>query len=187
MDLTQTTLLVGILAFTMLVVFYQLKERAHHPARVSGRISKEDRRFLRRAASMAAVEVALSEVALKNSSAPSVQYMAKRIVDDQTQINRRLVSLAWRYGMTVPVEPGHDVRQQARQLCTLRGGAFDHAYDEAIVEDHRKAIELFAAASQSGNRDIRQLAQEALPMLDLHLKLAEQLDPQLSLSPLPPM
>jgi putative membrane protein len=187
MDLTQTTLLTGILALVALVVYYQLKANASHPARTHGSISKEDRRFLRQAVTVSAAEVALSQLALKTSSAASVQYMAKRIVDDQTQVNRKLASLAWRYRVNVSAEPGQEVKQKTQQLRTLRGGAFDQAYDEVIVQDHRKAIDLFTAAAGSGNAEIRHLAEATLPTLDLHLKMAVELEPRVAAPPLPLM
>lgn len=190
MDLTQITLLSGILALVAVVIYYQLKTSAHHPARIHGNISKEDRRFLRQAVTVSAAEVTLSQLALKTSSAASVQYMAKRIVDDQTQVNRKLASLAWRYRVNVSAEPGQEVKQQAQQLRTLRGGAFDQAYDEVIVRDHRKVIDLFTAAAASANAEIRHLAEATLPTLDLHLKMAEELEPRVAAvtePPLPPM
>jgi putative membrane protein len=190
MDLTQISLLVGILAFAALVVFYQVKDSAGHPARIHGNISKEDRRFLRQAVAVAATEVSLSQLALKTSATALVQYMAKRIVDDCTQMNRKLASLAWRYRVNVSAEPGPDAQQKAQQLRALRGSAFDQAYDEVILEDHRKAIDLFTAATQSPNPEIRGLAEAALPTLDLHLKMAEELDPRVAAPaapPLPPM
>lgn len=190
MDLTQTTLLTGILALVALVIYYQVKASAGHPARIHGSISKEDRRFLRMAVTVSATEVSLSQLALKTSSAAPVQYMAKRIVDDQTQVNRKLASLAWRYRVNVSAEPGPEAQQKARQLRTLRGSAFDQAYDEVVVQDHRKAIDLFTTAARSANGEIRRLAETTLPTLDLHLKMAEDLDPRVaavSAPPLPPM
>lgn len=189
MDLTKLSLLIGMLALITLVIYVQLKDSASHPVRLHGHISKDDRRFLRQAASMSATEVTLSQLALKTSATALVQYMAKRIVDDCTQVNRKLASLAWRYRVNVSAEPGPEVQQQARQLQALRGSAFDHAYDEAIVQDHRKAIDLFNAAAHSANPEIRSLAQATLPTLDLHLKLAEELDPRgaESVAALPPM
>lgn len=180
MDLTQTSLLIAIIALIALVIYYQLKESAAHPARVHGHISKEDRRFLRQAVTVSATEVTLSQLALKTSATALVQYMAKRIVDDCTQVNRKLASLAWRYRVNVSAEPGPDAQQKAKQLRALRGSAFDQAYDEVIVQDHRMAIDLFNAAAQSANPDIRGLAKATLPTLDLHLKLAEELDPRMS-------
>jgi len=188
MDLTQTTLLTGILALVALVIYYQLKDRANHPTRIHGHISKDDRRFLRQAATVSAAEVSLSQLALRTSSAAPVQYMAKRIVDDHTQVNRKLASLAWRYRVHVSAEPGPEVQQKARQLRNLHGSAFDHAYDEAVVADHRKAIDLFTAAAQSANAEIRRLAEATLPTLDLHLKMAQELDPRVAAAaPLPLM
>lgn len=189
MDLTQITLLTGILALVALVIYYQLKASANHPARIHGSISKEDRRFLRQAVTVSSAEVTLSQLALKTSAAAPVQYMAKRIVDDQTQVNRKLASLAWRYRVNVSAEPGPEAERQARQLRSLRGSAFDQAYDEVIVQDHRRAIDLFNAAVHSTNAEIRRLAESTLPTLDLHLKMAEDLDPRATASapPLPLM
>lgn len=189
MDLTKISLLVGILALIALVVYAQLKDSTSHPLRVYGHISKDDRRFLRQAVTVSATEVTLSQLALKTSATALVQYMAKRIVDDCTQVNRKLTSLAWRYRVNVSAEPGPELQQKTRQLRRLCGSAFDQAYDEAIVRDHRKAIDLFSAAAQSANPDIRGLAKATLPTLDLHLKLAEEMDARgsASVAALPPM
>ncbi|WP_233842543.1 DUF4142 domain-containing protein [Dyella sp. 2HG41-7] len=187
MDLTQTTLFVGILALATLVLYYQFKARSEHPARIYGDISRDDRRFLRQAATVSATEVTLSQLALKMSNTALVQYMAKRIVDDQTQVNRKLASLAWRYRVHVSAEPGPEAQKRAQQLRALQGGAFDQAYDDVVLQDHRKAIDLFTAATGSANAEIRQLAEATLPTLDLHLRMAEDLDPRGASSPLPPM
>lgn len=187
MDLTQTTLFIGILALATLVLYYQIKARADHPARIHGDISRDDRRFLRQAATVSAAEVSLSQLALKVSNTALVQYMAKRIVDDQTQVNRKLANLAWRYHVHVSAEPGPEAQQRARQLRALQGSAFDQAYDDVVLQDHRKAIDLFTAAANSENAEIRRLAEATLPTLDLHLKMAEDLDPRGVSSPLPLM
>lgn len=187
MDLTQISLLIGILALVALVIYCQRKDSVSHPARMHGIISKEDRHFLRQAVTVSAKEVTLSQLALKTSATALVQYMAKRIVDDCTQVNRKLASLAWRYRVNVSAEPGPDAQQKAKQLRTLRGSAFDQAYDEVIVADHRKAIDLFNTAAQSANPDIRRLAEATLPTLDLHVKMAEELDPRMTASGAPPL
>ncbi|RUL77735.1 DUF4142 domain-containing protein [Dyella choica] len=190
MDLTQASILLGILALATPVIYYQLKDRARHPARIHGGISKDDRRFLRRAVTVSTTEVTLSQLALKTSATALVQYMAKRIVDDCTQLNRTLTSLARRYRVNVSAEPGPDAQHKAKQLRALRGSAFDQAYDAVILEDHLKAIVLFAEAARSANAEISGFAQATLPTLDLHLKMAEELDPRVSATaspPLPPM
>ncbi|GLQ87476.1 DUF4142 domain-containing protein [Dyella flagellata] len=187
MDLTQTSFLLGILALAALVIYYQLKDSARHPVRIHGNISKDDRRFLRLAVTVSATEVTLSQLALKTSATALVQYMAKRIVDDCTQVNRRLASLAWRYRVNVSAEPGPEAQRKAKHLRALRGSAFDQAYDAVILEDHLKAIVLFASAARSTNAEIRDLAEATLPTLDLHLKMAEELDPRAGTSPAPPL
>ncbi|MFK2900682.1 DUF4142 domain-containing protein [Dyella jejuensis] len=181
--MTQSTLLVGILAFVAWVAMSQWRESR---ARGSG-ISKEDRHFLRQAVAVGASEVTLSELALQTSTAVPVQHLAKRIVDDHSQVNRKLASLAWRYKVNVSAQPSAETQARARQLNTLRGYAFDCAYDDVIVEDELKAIELFTAASRSDNPDIRRLAEATLPTLDLHLKLAENLETGMTHAALPPM
>ena len=190
MDLTQTALLCGILVLAALVIYAQARDSARHPARLHGRISKDDKRFLRQAVTVSAAEITLSQLALKRSATALVQYMAKRIVDDCTQMNRKLASLAWRYRVNVSAEPGPEVQRKASQLRALGGSAFDHAYDAVIVQDHLKAIHLFSTAAHSSNPEIRGLAQETLPTLDLHLKMASELDPRVAATaapPLPPM
>jgi putative membrane protein len=67
-------------------------------------------------------------------------------------------------------------REMVEKLTKLRGGEFDEAYMEAMVEDHAKDLEAFRAQADEGESEIDRWAARMLPTLDAHLRLAERVE-----------
>ena len=64
-----------------------------------------------------------------------------------------------------------------RKLAAQSGAAFDRAFVEHMVKDHKKAIAEFERASKDRalSEETRTLASNALPKLRNHLAMAETL------------
>jgi len=61
--------------------------------------------------------------------------------------------------------------------ASYTGSDFDKRYIDRQVQDHRKTIDLFEKeASQGGNAELKQFAQQTLPTLRSHLSQAESID-----------
>ncbi|MDO1527238.1 DUF4142 domain-containing protein [Fulvimonas sp. R45] len=144
-------------------------------ARTGASLTGQDRSFLRDASASGAAEVSLGQLALQQSSAPQVHELAQRIVDDHTRANRQLAELATRDDVAVSAQPQPDSVAEAQKLRALHGPAFDRAFADAMVRDHRKAIALFEGAAGSGNAQISQFAKATLPALRQHLQMAQAL------------
>jgi putative membrane protein len=60
------------------------------------------------------------------------------------------------------------------RLSKLSGAAFDRAYMQAMLVDHRKDVNEFRMESKSGkDADVKGWAGKTLPTLEEHLKLAQ--------------
>lgn len=136
---------------------------------------EHDAMFMRHAAADGLAEVELGRIALERASSTQVRQLAQRIVDDHTKANQQLMEMARRKQVTLPTEPAPMHKREAERLRGLSGSAFDQAYAQAMVGDHRKAIRMFDVESRSAtDSGLRQFAGTTLPVLKTHLQLAEQ-------------
>lgn len=136
----------------------------------------QDAKFMREAAAANMAEIQAGRIALDKSSNAQVKQLAQRIIDDHTKAGNQLTSIAQRKHVSLPAEPMPMQKQEADHLKSLSGSAFDKAYAQAMVKDHRKAIKLFGMESASGSDpDLKQFASTTLPALKMHLQMAEQL------------
>lgn len=134
-----------------------------------------DATFMRQAAADGLAEVQLGRLALERASSAQVRQLAQRIVDNHTEANDQLMTLAERKQVTLPAEPMPTQQHEAARLKALSGAAFDQAYARTMVQDHRKAIRLFGMASRnSADSEVKQFASATLPVLKTHLRLAEE-------------
>ncbi|MGN2253241.1 DUF4142 domain-containing protein [Frateuria sp. GZRe12] len=135
-----------------------------------------DAMFMRKAAAANTAEIQAGRIALDKSGNAEVKQLAQRIIDDHTKAGDQLVSIAQRKQVSLPTEPMPTQKQEADHLKSLSGTAFDQAYAQAMVKDHRDAIELFGMESANGSDpDLKQFASTTLPALKMHLQMAEQL------------
>jgi len=60
------------------------------------------------------------------------------------------------------------------KLAKLSGPAFDRAYMQAMVADHKKDVNEFRLEAKSGkDADVKGWAAKTLPTLEEHLRLAQ--------------
>jgi putative membrane protein len=70
-----------------------------------------------------------------------------------------------------------------KKLSKLSGDAFDQAYMQDMLKDHKTDIAAFEKESTSGkDPDVKQFASQTLPTLKDHLKQAETVTPKLTTS-----
>ena len=64
----------------------------------------------------------------------------------------------------------------AKRLSGLDGAAFDRAYLQHIIQEHRNAVALFTKEAEQGQHpQLKAFASQMLPMLQEHLQRAQQL------------
>lgn len=134
-----------------------------------------DKEFVSNAGMAGLAEVQMANLALQKAQSADVKAFAQRMVTDHSKSNAELAQLATTKGLALPTELGGEHKAGLEHLTTLSGAAFDRAYMQHMVEDHRKAVSLFETAQTSvQDPDIKGYADKTLPVLREHRTLAEE-------------
>jgi putative membrane protein len=138
-----------------------------------GQFSATDQAFIKKAAEGGQAEVTLAKLAQERASNEKVKAYAQRLERDHSQANEELRSLAAQKSVTLPSEGQTPIPKQ-KKLESLKGAAFDTAYIDAMIADHKKDIAEFERhASKGSDPDLKAFAQKMLPTLREHLKEAQ--------------
>ena len=145
----------------------------------SSKVSRGDRNFIMQAANDSLAEIELGKLAQEKASNPEVKKFGQRMIDDHTKATQELEPIATKLGVTPPKEPTGSHARMVQGLSKRDAQRFDHDYAEAMVKDHEKAVKLFQRTSEKGeSEELRQFAAKHLPVLQEHLKMAQQLRDQ---------
>jgi putative membrane protein len=137
-------------------------------------VSSADRKFIQEAAMGGMMEIELGKVALQRSSNDQVRQLARRIIDDHTQANDQLRSLAADKGIDVLPQIESKHQKEIDKLQKLSGERFDRDYTAFMVSDHKKDLKAFRReAKGASDSDLREFAAATLPKLEQHLNLAQ--------------
>jgi putative membrane protein len=96
------------------------------------------------------------------------------MVADHSDAGAKLQAVASKEGMSVSSTLNQEDQATYNKLRNLSGADFDRAYADAMVKDHEQDIAEFEREAKSGKDSaVRQFAQDTLPTLREHLKLAQ--------------
>jgi len=141
-----------------------------------GNLNSHDRDFLMDAAMDGLMEVELGRLAAQQGTSDAVKQFGQRMVDDHTQANTELMSLASGKGITLPTELGEKHRQRVTKLSGMSGAEFDRAYVRMMVSAHNKDVAEFEKQSNRGaDADLKAFAAKTLPILREHQQMARAL------------
>ncbi|GIK98282.1 MAG: hypothetical protein BroJett029_24910 [Alphaproteobacteria bacterium] len=144
-------------------------------------LSETDMQFVQKAATDGMAEVELGEMAADKAASEEVQAFGEQMVEDHTKANDQLEQIADEKGIDLPDEMSVEAKEMQESLDALSEGEFDRAYMQHMVEDHEKAVELFQKQAESGqDPELKQFAEQTLPVLQQHLERAQQIDTSLT-------
>ncbi len=131
--------------------------------------------FVTNAAEGGVAEVELGRLAQQKASSDEVKRFAERMVTDHSKANDELKSIAQTKGVTLPTDLESKDKSLERRLSKLSGTAFDRAYMNAMVKDHRHDVSEFRKEAKAGrDPEVKSWAEKTLPTLEDHLKEAQQ-------------
>ena len=134
-----------------------------------------DQAFVQKAAEGGLAEVELGKLAQEKGASEQVKSFGQRMVTDHGKANNELKTLAQTKNITVPAAIGPHEKATRDRLAKLSGPAFDRAYMQAMLADHKKDVAEFQRESTAGkDAEIKSFAAKTLPTLEDHLKLARQ-------------
>jgi putative membrane protein len=132
-----------------------------------------DQEFARKVAAGGHAEVELAMLAQQKGSSEEVKNLASRLRTDHMKANDELTKIASQKNWTLPAEPTADQKNQKAKLEKLSGTAFDKAYADLMVTNHRNNIPLFERqAAKGADAELKQFASNTLPTLKEHLEMA---------------
>ena len=133
-----------------------------------------DHAFVMDAAMGGMAEVELGRVASGKAQSDAVKRFAERMVTDHGKINDELKTLAQNKNISLPTDSGAKHKAMKDRLEKLSGAAFDKAYMQEMLTDHRKDVSEFQKESRTGkDPDVKAWATKTLPTLEEHLQLAQ--------------
>jgi putative membrane protein len=136
--------------------------------------SSADHTFIMKAAQGGMAEVELGQLAATKASSEQVKQFGQRMVTDHQKANDELKTLAQQKNITVPTDLDAKDKTEKDRLSKLSGEAFDKAYMQHMLADHRKDVNEFRKESTSGkDPDVKAWAGKTLPTLEEHLKMAQ--------------
>lgn len=135
-----------------------------------------DRTFAKKADQGDLAEVKLAQLAEQKTQNPTVQAFAQRMIKDHSKANDQLQGVASTTNVNLPAQPNAKQQKTYDRLSKLTGTAFDRAYAQDMVKDHEHDIAEFKKEADNGtNPQIKQFAQNTLPVLQKHLTLARHM------------
>src|SRR3954447_5493984 len=137
------------------------------------KLSAKDKSFAQEAAMGGMAEVELGNLAQQNAQNDDVKQFGARMVQDHTAANQQLMQILAAKDFSVPQQLDEKHRRTLDKLSKMRGSEFDRAYMRDMVQDHEKDVKQFRQESQkASDPDIKGFAQQTLPVLEQHLKIA---------------
>lgn len=169
----------------------QLTNQQHIDS-IAGLPSKADASFMVNAASGGMLELQLGELVETRSRNQRVKRFAAMMIKDHSEIGEKLKALADSKNITLPDSMSNRHQKEKERLQKKNGAAFDEAYIDLMVEDHRKDIREFEQQAKNGtNEAVKAFASDHLRMLHKHLDSAMSIQKAVSknmpLTPVPPL
>ncbi len=150
----------------------------------STKLSAGDEKALKDMAQANINEIAAAKIALSKAQSSEVKAFAQQMVKDHSDALTKVQAVAQQKGLALPTKPDAKHMAMAAKLEKLSGGAFDKMYMEnAGTKDHKMVLSKLQSDSKKiKDSDVKALAEAHLPVVEQHLKSAEQISMESSMS-----
>lgn len=132
-------------------------------------------RFMSQAIEGDLAEIQMGKLAQQNGATDQVKQFGQRLVSDHSADLQKAKSVAQSMGMNPPTAPDAKQRADYQKMSKLSGAKFDRQFARDMVRDHKKDISKFKRESKKSGAAAN-YAQQALPVLEQHLQMAESLN-----------
>lgn len=146
------------------------------PALAQEQLAAAPAEFVTKAGSIGMAEVAMGQLGAQKAQSAQVKEFAQHIIQDHSRNNLQLQQAAAAAGQTLPAAPTDEEREALARLQSMPESQFDQAFMQQMVQDHKKAVQLYQAQAQAGrDPQLQAYAQATLPALQQHLQMAQSL------------
>jgi len=137
-------------------------------------LSSSDKKFVEKAAQGGVAEVEMGKLAAQKAQSAEVKQFGERMVKDHSAANDKLMKLASDKGVAASNEMDASTKREYDKLSKLSGAQFDQEYMKSMVSDHEKDVKEFQSEAKSAkDPDVKSFAENTLPTLEEHLKMAK--------------
>ena len=118
-------------------------------------------------------EVMLGKLAARQGSSQGVKDLGQMLVDDHGAHKTKVADMAGTMNVAVTDAVKPEAEAQYTKLQAMSGAAFDKAFVDGAVEDHKKDIAAYQTeAASSDPATVTAFAKETIPTLQKHLDKA---------------
>lgn len=123
-----------------------------------------------------AAEIQAAQVALQTTTFDDTRNLAKRMVEDHTDLATQLTALAAQLSITLPDDAVVQAKAAKLQAPAVKGAGFDAAYATAQIHAHEAAVALFDNEARTATvPELKAFAAANLPLMKHHLQMATRL------------
>jgi putative membrane protein len=141
----------------------------------SASLSGADKQFVMMAAKTDMTEAHEGQMAEDRANQSEVKELGKALVEDHTQSYEQLTELASKDGVSIPKGINSAKDPTIARLDRLTGAGFDRAFTADEIAAHRHALAVYKRESEHAkDPDVKAYAAKMIPVLEKHLKLAEE-------------
>jgi putative membrane protein len=139
-------------------------------------VSSDDAKFATEAGNGGMAEVALGKLALTKTTDPSIKEFANMMVTDHGKANTELMGIAKTKNITLPAAPDSTHIKKLDDLSKMSGKDFDKAYVDAMVDGHKKTLDLMNGEAKDGkDADLKAFAAKTAPTVKMHLDMINKI------------
>jgi len=135
--------------------------------------------FIRDAIQRNLAEIRMGQLAQDKAQSSDVKSYGQMLVTDQSASNEQAEKVAEQIGIATPTEPSVTQKAMLDKMSRLSGTAFDRAFINEMIADHKMNIARFQNEAKKKNDPAADFANQALPTLKKHLDAAQKLDPNI--------
>jgi len=139
-----------------------------------------DATFLQETVRTDSTEFQIGQLAVQKSSSDGVKKLGQMLIDDHAAAGQEATRLANTLQVSLPVSDGVDQQDTYKALSGLSGASFDRAFIDAVIANHQAEIAKFEQQAASNDGDVATFAEQTLPTLESHLRMARMLKMRLT-------
>lgn len=142
----------------------------------AGQASPMDKMFVAKAMQGGMAEVQLGQLTLQKSSDDQVKQFAQKMIDDHSRMIDQMKPVAQQLGVSVPNKVSKKDTKTMAKLEGLSGSAYDQAYIQDMVKDHKQDLSDFQTEASSGqDQTAKDAANQGSKIISQHLQMIEQI------------
>lgn len=125
--------------------------------------------FIREMAEARLMDLEEGKTASQRSTTRALKDYGSLMVKDQTKMLEDLRKIAELKNVTIPSWLGPEKAQGLEDLKKVHGKSFDKKFIRMMTIDHKRDVQKFEKATQSGDADVQVFATKYLPVVQAHL------------------